>query len=348
MAKLEKLTQQQTADFCRGLALQLHAGITVADALHLLAEDESGAVQQIYRRMGRELDEGRELAEILEDSGCFPDYVWGMVKIGQQTGKLEQTLQSLSNFYEQRSRSSRQIKNAISYPSMVFVLMLVVVTVLLVKVLPVFDGVYASLGSRLTGVAAGLLHLGQLLEIAMPAVLGLLVLCGILALAYWKIPSVRKKGNSWYQLRFGDRGIGRKFNNARFSQAVAMGLSSGLTLEEAMELAQNLLKSVPGAAERCYLCTQRLEAGAALPDAMKEAQLLPPAESRMLAAGLRSGSGDRVMEEIAERLSRQAEEALEDLVARIEPAMVLVASLLVGVILLAVMLPLMNIMSAIG
>lgn len=348
MAKQEKLTDRQTALFCRGLSLQLHAGITLADGIYLLAEDEEGSAKEIYRQMGAGLDRGAELTEVLGEAGCFPDYVCGMVRIGQQTGKLEQTLQSLYHFYEQRSYQKRQIKNAVSYPSMVFVLMLVVVTVLLVKVLPVFDGVYASLGSRLTGVAAGLLYLGRILEMAMPALLAVLTLCAVFALVYWKNPAFRERINGWYQTRFGDRGIGRKFNNARFSQAVAMGLSSGLTLEEAMDLAENLLKTVPGAARRCRICAESLEAGAGLAEAMAQAQLLPPSESRMLTAGLRSGSGDRVMEEIAQRLSQQAEEALEDAVSKIEPAMVLVASLLVGLILLSVMLPLMNIMSTIG
>lgn len=348
MAKQEYLSDQQIAYICRGLSLQLHAGITLADGIHLLAEDETGKSKGVFQRMGVGLDGGAPLEEVMEEAGCFPEYVCGMVKIGQQTGRLEQTLQSLYQFYEQRSRQKRQIKNAISYPSMVFVLMLVVVTVLLVKVLPVFDGVYASLGSRLTGVAAWLLYLGQLLERTLPAILAALALGAVLALAYGRMPAFRQQVNGWYQKHFGDRGIGRKFNNARFSQAVAMGLSSGLTLEEAMELAEDLLRSVPGAAQRCRICAEALKAGAALPEAMSRARLLPPAESRMLAVGLRGGNGDRVMEEIADRLSRQAEEALEDTVSKVEPAMVLVASLLVGLILLAVMLPLMNIMSTIG
>jgi len=348
VAKQELLTDRQTARFCRGLSLQLHAGISLADGIYLLAEDENERLRQLFQKMGGGLDRGDALPDVMEEAGCFPEYVCGMVRIGQQTGRLEQTFQSLGKFYEQRSIRKRQIKNALSYPAMVFVLMLVVVSVLLVKVLPVFDQVYGSLGSRLTGVAAGLLHLGQLLEAALPAILAVLAAMAVLALMYGKIDSFRERIDSWFRKHFGDRGIARKYSNARFSQALAMGLSSGLTLEEAMELAGNLLKSVPGAARRCAECAERLEQGDPLPDAMAGAQLLPPAEGRMLTVGLRSGNADRVMEEIADRLSRQAEEALEDAVARIEPAMVLAASLLVGLILMAVMLPLMNIMSTIG
>lgn len=348
MANNPLFSDRQTAFFCRSLSLQLHAGIPLADGLYLLAEDELEETKALYQRMGSGLDRGGQLDAVMAEAGCFPEYVCGMVTIGQQTGKLEQTLGALADFYDRQHARKRQIKNALGYPCMVFVLMLIVVAVLLMKVLPVFDGVYNSLGSRLTGLAAGLLHLGMALENALPVLLAVLAAGVGFGLLYAKASGIQDRVNGWYRSRFGDRGIARRFNNARFSQAVAMGLSSGLPLEEAMALAGDLLKEIPDAARRCRLCLQRLDAGDSLADAMSAAQLLPPAESRMLAVGLRAGNGDRVMEEIAQRLSRQAEEALEDAVSRIEPAMVLAASLLVGVILLSVMLPLMNIMAAIG
>ena len=348
MANREKLTDRQTACFCRGLSLQLHAGIGLADGIYLLAEEETGAVKELYLRMGAGLDRGEELSGLMEESGCFPEYAWGMVRIGQRSGRLEQALNSLYGFYDRRDQTVRRIRNALSYPVMVFGLMIVVIFVLLVKVLPVFDGVYRSLGSSLTGVAGWLLYLGQLLERLMPVLLAALTLGAVGVLCYRIVPAFRLRINGWYQKRFADRGIGRKFHNARFAEAMAMGLSSGLTMEESLELAENLLKPVPAAARRCRLCAELLQEGVSLSDAMKEARLLPPSESRMLAVGLRGGTGDRVMEEIARRLARQAEEAVEDAVAGIEPALVLTASLLVGAILLTVMLPLMNMMSAIG
>lgn len=348
MAKEKTLTDRQIAYICRGLALQLHAGITLADGVYLLAEDAQDSLAQMLREMAGDLDVGCELSDALEKTARFPDYVCGLARIGQRSGRLEQTLQLLAQSYERRGRQKRQIKNAIGYPAMVFALMIMVVAVLLVKVLPIFDGVYASLGGRMTGVAAGLMQLGALLKTAMPLLLGILALCGTTGVGYWKSASFREWTNGRYRNLFGDRGIGRKFNNARFAEAMAMGLAGGLSLEESMRLAENLLKSVPGAAARCGLCADRIAAGVGLAEAMKEAQLLPPAESRLLRVGLQTGNADRVMEQIAQRLHQQAEDALEDAVSKIEPTMVLAASLLVGMILLSVMLPLINIMSAIG
>ena len=85
-----------------------------------------------------------------------------------------------------------------------------------------------------------------------------------------------------------------------------------------------------------------------LSKAMQAAELLSPAQCRMLAVGVRGGNADRMMETIADELMQDATGSLERMVAKIEPTMVLVTSLLVGVILLSVMLPLMNIMNVIG
>jgi len=118
--------------------------------------------------------------------------------------------------------------------------------------------------------------------------------------------------------------------------------------EEAAELAAQLLADVPQAAQRCRACAEAIAAGTDLSDAMREAGLLPAASCRLLTVGIRSGSGDQVMEDIALQLSREASRALDTKVSRIEPAIVVLCSVLVGIILLAVMLPLLHILSAIG
>ena len=82
--------------------------------------------------------------------------------------------------------------------------------------------------------------------------------------------------------------------------------------------------------------------------ALESNRLLTPSACRLLSLGIRGGNGDKVMDQIADQMQEDAQQALESAVSRIEPALILVTSGLVGVILLSVMLPLMNIMSAIG
>jgi type IV pilus assembly protein PilC len=224
----------------------------------------------------------------------------------------------------------------------------VVIVVLLTKVLPVFDEVYASLGGKLTGVAGGLLALGRGLDAAMPVLCALMAVLVVVVLLFSLSNSFRDKLLYVWRQRYGDKGISRKINDARFAQALAMGLGSGLPLEEAVDLCATLLQDVPDAAKRCRMCASRLAEGGELAETMKEMDMLPASACRLLMLGVQSGNGDAVMEDIARRLSEESNQALENKVAQVEPTLVLGTSLLVGIILLSVMLPLMNIMTAIG
>lgn len=342
------LSNPEIARLCRGLSLLLHAGIPLGDGLYLLSEEEENTFRVHLESMGKEMDGGLSLFAAMEKIGGFPAYVIGMVQVGERTGRLEEALQALAKYYEERERMDARMKNALAYPAVLLLLMLIVIGVLLVRVLPVFDEVYASLGSQLTGLAGGLLQFGQVLEKIMPFLCILLAAAVVFLLAFLTSETVRRRiGNRWNK-KYGDSGISRKINNARFAEALAMGLRSGLPLEEAVELAGSLMKDVPDAAKRYEACAEALRNGGELTKTLRSSDALPASACRLLELGMRGGSGDEVMEEIADRLSEEAAQALEEKAAKVEPTMVLAASLLVGVILLSVMLPLMHIMSAIG
>ena len=343
-----KLNYSEIAHICRGLAVLLRGGVGAAESVYLLAEDEKGALGAMLSRMGEQLDQGDTLSAAMENAGAFPDHVPAMVRIGEETGRLDQSLTSLADYYDESYRNAKQIKNALAYPCMILALLLVVIAVLLIKVLPVFDSVYASLGSRLSGVAAGLLHAGEILKNALPALLAVAAVIVVGVLLYFKNARIHDLISGWYLKKFGDRGLFRKFNNARFARALAMGLSSGLPLDEAMELSRRLLNDVPGAQERCAACIRAMTEGEHLSKAMNVAGLLTPAQTRMLAAGVHGGNADEVLDEIANRMQEDATDALRSTVSKVEPAIVMVVSLLVGLILLSVMLPLLSIMSVIG
>ena len=343
-----KVSYADAAAIFRGLGALLHAGLSLADGVYLLSQEEAADKKKLLETIGNLMDQGYPLEAAMEETEAFPEAAVGMIRIGQTTGRLEETLYYLAEFYEERVILTRQIKSALGYPTLIMVLMLTVIGALLAEVLPVFDRVYASLGSGLTGLAGGLLALGQGLKAAMPAFLTVIGLVLAASFAAFYVRPLRERLSAWFMARFGDKAFARKFNNAQFAHAMAMGLGSGLGLDESLELAEKLLAHIPGAARRCQTCAQKISEGVDLAKALEETALLPPAMSRMLSLGLRSGGGDVTMADIANRLSREARESLEDTVARVEPAMVLICSVLVGLILLAVMLPLMNIMAAIG
>jgi len=343
------LSNMEISNLCRELSLLLHAGVQPGDGLTLLAQEESdGSVKQLLTELANATDLGSPLSTAFRESGRFPLYVTGLLEAGECTGRTEETLQALSQYYDQQDQTDRQIRHALTYPVILLLLMLVVIVILLSRVLPVFNDVYTSLGGRLSGLAGGLLTLGKVLDTAMPLLCAALAIILLLLAAFSMSAAFRGRVLSFWRSRWGDQGITRKLNDAHFAQALSMGLRSGLPTEEAVDLGAALLKDIPSAAARCHQCRSMLEQGSDLAEALRATGTLPAPSCRLLALGLRGGSGDAVMEEISHRLSMEADMALEHRVAQIEPALVLITSLLVGAILLSVMLPLMHIMTAIG
>ncbi|MCR4955944.1 MAG: type II secretion system F family protein [Lachnospiraceae bacterium] len=343
------LSDEYLSAFTLQMSLLLHAGINVADGLHLLAEDEKNkSIKELLLELADDVDDGKQLSEAMENSGCFPSYMVNMTYTGEMTGRGEESFKAMAEHYESQRQLNDRIRRAVTYPLVLLVLMLLIIGILLVKVLPIFNTVYQQLGGQLTGMAAGLLGVGEGLKNSLP-VLGVILAIVLLAvIIIGCVKSVRYKVERGYRKHFGGKGILKKVGMARFASALSMGMMSGLPMEEALEMAMNFNEEADATKARYEQCLSKLKDGEPIAGALRDTEIFAPMYCRMLALGVRSGAGDSIMEEISKRLEEDAVNAIDDRVSRIEPTIVIVTSIIVGIILLAVMLPLMNIMSTIA
>ena len=340
------LQDEIIGSLCMSLSHLLHAGISVGDALMLLHEDEQDPVcKALLADMARLGDSGCSLADTFRSTGRFPAYVCTLLTVGEQVGKTEETLTALAQYYTRRDQMRRQLRSALLYPAMLLGVLLAVMIILLVWVLPVFDDVYAQLGSRLTGLAGGLLSFGTVLGKLLP------VLCAVLILvvAVFAVAPIRKRFLARWRKAFGDKGVAKTINSARFVQALSMAVSSGMTDQEAVCMASSLSgDDSPRFSSRCNNCLAALDCGASLGQALQQTGFFSPAQRRLLEAGSRSGRSEQVLETISADLTEESQQQLYRVVGRVEPALVAVSCVLIGLVLLSVMLPLMDIMNAIG
>ena len=346
---MKQFTNQEISAFCEELGWLLHSGVSVGEGLRLMEEDETETVRKgLLSVMAEKTEEGDSFAEVLKETECFPGYACGSIAAGEKTGRLEEALGALKQYYEERERISRYMRNALLHPSFLLLLMLAVLGVLLTMVLPTFRSVYASLGGEMTGIAGVILRVGIWLKEKIWVFLFLFgaAICLVLLFSVWE--AFREKIISFWKKWAGDSGVMRKVNAAAVAQVMAMGLGSGLVLEETMELAAEVMADVPKAKKRCLHCREQLLSGIPLVEALKQSEVLPAASCRLLGVGIQAGNGDAVMAEIAKKLSEEAETAMTNRVDKIEPVLVLSVSVLVGMVLLLVMLPLINIMETIG
>ena len=343
------LTNAFLSTFCLEVAMLLQAGITLNDGVLMLQDDEpTSEGKEVLQSLLDSLDKGAPLSEALQSASYYPRYMTQMIEIGERTGRLVETLKALSEHYDRQERLSASIKNALMYPSILLVMMVVVVLILIVQVLPIFNEVFNRLGSQMSDVALALMSFGAWLSGASTGIAIVFGIIIVIAIAAMLIPSLRESITKWFREAYGHRGVFGRLASSQFTSAMVLSLSSGLDTQEAVKMAAMLSGGNKVLDERNNSCLELLDAGKTLAEAMLDAGILSARNGRMLALGSRSGMADSAMAEIAERSEREAQLEIDRLVSRIEPTMVIITSVIVGIILLAVMLPLMGIMTSIG
>jgi type IV pilus assembly protein PilC len=335
--------------FCLELSLFLDAGIPLSDGLHLLADDNHDQTSRsIILEIAAIVDQQKPLSDALCQSGLFPNYMVQMVLLGEKTGQLSSMLQSLSTYYDRQQRLLLAIKNTLTYPAILLAMMIAVVIILITIVLPIFNDVFHQLGTQMPAFTLLLMRLGEGLRAASLFFAILAALMLIFALLLLLLPKFRYRcSRLWRDLRK-EKGLAAKISLSRLSNALALTINAGLNLDDSFKMAASLAANSTVAEKKYAECAQLLDQGMALAEALRRTGIFPPVYSRMLMLGAKSGATDMVLAEIANRTEAAVNNDIERILNRIEPILVISSSLLVGMILLSVMVPLMNIMSSLG
>ena len=333
---MKPLSNNELSMFCGQMSMILHSGISSTEGLSLMAEDSP--------------EQGKELLESLisnmEETG-IPEYMCNMIQIGEESGRLDEVMSALSEHYEQQETISRSIKNAITYPFIMITMMLAVILVLIVKVMPVFNQVYEQLGTGLTGVSKNILNLGILMN---RYAFVLVLLAGVLAGCFLYFTFTEKGRNQFFRfsskLPFTQK-FSEKIAVSRFASGMYLALESGLDTDESLEMAARLADH-PVLEEKIAKTRALLEEGQGFSEAISESQIFDSLSTRMISIGCKTGAVDMVMKQISLQYSEDINERIFQLISKLEPTLVAVLSIIVGLILLSVMLPLMGIMSGMG
>lgn len=346
--KAKSWRMDELSAFCMEYFLLLKAGMPPEECFSVLAENESDpSKKELFLHLYEKKAEGDSLYETMREAGVFPEYLLRMVMLGEETGNLESTFHSLGGYYEERYRMLRSLKEAAAFPIVLLVVMAVVAVILLTKVMPVFQSVFAQLGSTLPPFSMALLHFGQMLERGRYVFLTVLAATAGAALFAAASPKRRQKlGAAWNRFFYQTK-LGRLYGYSRFASALSMAVSSGQSLDRALELAEEFCTD-SGLTEKIRACRKAHEEGEAFEDAVKKQELLSPMYCRMLSVGIRTGDLDTALSEIAGRSAREAAGGVTKAASMIEPAVVILLSVMTGVLLLSVMLPLVGVLSSFG
>lgn len=348
MAGKKILSHAEIASFCSQTAMILNAGITPAEGMSIMLEDtknEDG--REILEQIQNFCGLGNTFHDALVETGVFPEYVLHMIRLGEESGNLDDVMQSLADYYERQDNISDSIRNAITYPFVMLAMMILVIIILITRVLPIFGQVYEQLGSEMTGFSKSLLNLGNAINSYTVVLIIVLALCFACYFYFGKVPSGKKMFEHFLVHFPLTKSFYESVASSRFANGIALTMSSGMDTYSSLELVSELVDNEE-MKKKVLGCRDALERGDNFAEALADSGIFNKLYSRMVAVGFRTGSIDNVMNKIATRYEKEIDQKLHRIISILEPTLVIILSLIVGMILLSVILPLMGIMSSIG
>lgn len=342
---ITKLNNRELFQFCEQFSIILRSGMSAIEGLAILNDDsQTERGKEILTFLYKDMEESGSLAHAMEQSGAFPASAAAYVRTGEETGCLDEVMKGLSAFYAKEIQITDQIQSAVAYPLVMLGMMTAVIVILLVKVLPVFRQVFRQLGLEMSGISGALLGIGETLSHYSTAFLVLLAAMIGFILFLVLHPKGQELIRKIVCLFPGMKEIPVNLDYSRLCQCISLGIRSGLSPELCVELAGAVVTQTE-IREKLTSIQKQLAEGYGFTEAITESGLFKAMELRLISLGFQAGASDEVMEKLAEQYEEKSTDSVSHIVSILEPTIVIVLSILVGLVLLSVMMPLLGLLS---
>jgi len=342
---------KDVALFTRQLATMLGAGITLLQALAIQeAQTQKPSFAKVIESIRQSIEEGSAFHAALRKHGeVFPKLVVNLVRSGEASGGMEAVLDRIATYLEKELAIRGKVRSAMTYPTLVFAFAILVSYFLLAFVVPQFASILTDIGGELPLVTRFFIFISGLLRSGFPFLVVVLV-GSFFAYRYLlrRIPALKARVD-WIKLKgpiFGP--LISKSILASLLRTLALLQRSGVPILEALELAKESIDNTH--IQRAMDTARRfVEEGRPLSEALrKHGDLFPPMVVSMVAIGEESGAADTMMEKVAQHYEREVDDAISSLSSIIEPVLIIFLGGLVGFIVIALFMPIIQIIQTIG
>ena len=339
--KKGKVTTADIAIFSRQLATMLSAGIPLVQAFEIVGNGhDNPAMQKLILAIKQDVEGGTALAEALSKHPLyFDDLFVNLVEAGEQAGALETLLDKIATYKEKTEAIKKKIKKALTYPAAVLVVAIVVTTILLIFVIPEFEGLFQGFGADLPAFTRMVIDLSEFMRDKGWALL--IVTAGTVSFYVYTYKRSRKLRETQDRVMLKAPVVGPilvKAAIARYARTLSTMFAAGVPLVEA-------LNSVAGACgnivyeDAVLAIRDEVSTGQRLQRAMTNTELFPNMVIQMIAVGEESGSLDEMSSKVADFYEEDVDNAVDNMSSLLEPIIMAILGVLVGGLVVAMYLP---------
>ena len=342
-----KPTPRDLAVFCRQFASITRAGVTIIQTLNMLAEQtENVKLQKALYAVRADVEKGESFADSLaQHDNVFPELLIQMARAGEASGSLETAMERMAIQFEKSAKTQALVKKAMIYPIVVACVAVAVVIVMLVFVIPRYMDMFEELGTELPGITKAVVAMSNFIQnywyIIIPVIIAAVFaiktfaktntgkhLFGKLAL---KIPAIKN--------------LVVKSASSQMARTLSTLLTAGVPLVEAVDIVADTMgniwfkEALKGAVEQIMI-------GVPMSQPLQSCGLFPPMVYHMVRIGEEAGSTEDMLNKLADYYEEEVEMAVQSLMAAMEPMIIIVLAGVVGVLIGAVMAPMVTMYAA--
>lgn len=352
LANMSSSTKMKSKDlnfFLTQLSTYVKAGIPLLDSMEILSRQaKKKNTQMLYRKIVFDLNRGLSFSECLEKQGkVFPKMLINMLKTSEMTGDLTGVLDDMAAYYKRQDSNRKQIINAMTYPSVLMVFAVAVLTFVITYVVPSFTSMYESTGSDLPGITVAIINISDFITENWYYIIGVIALVVIIFYLLYHSSNKFKYGVQYLIMHIPVVKDIVKYNQlVTFTSTFSTLIKHDVFITDSMDILSKITEN------EIYKkmindAIVNLSKGNGVSVAFKGQWAFPETAYEMLVTGEKTGKLGEMMEHVAAYYQEEQTNIVSRLKSLIEPIMIVLLAVIVGVILLAVVVPMFDIYSTI-
>jgi type IV pilus assembly protein PilC len=348
LASLKKISLKDISIFCRQFSVIISAGISIIKAVEIVKEQtENPKLKKILLVVNQEIQKGKTFSVALREHKDIPDMLVNLVEVGETSGTLDKMLETLSKYYEKEYKQQQKVRQATTYPKVIIVFALSIVSGLVTFVVPTFAQTIISSGGTIplpTKIVMGMADFIKSYGLV------ILVMAAFIFLVI-KISGSKNRGtlkNDKYVMKLPVYGkIYSQIITARFARTFGILMSSGVPIIQSLEISTQVLNSKT-IGDTLISLKEEVKKGSGIGGTLDDRKVFPPMLTQMIKIGEESGNLDEVLGKTADFYDDEVEVATAKMTSLIEPAIIIVLAVVVGFIVLSIALPMFSMYDAAG
>ncbi|WP_312833127.1 type II secretion system F family protein [Sedimentibacter saalensis] len=344
----KRVKKKDLALFCRQFYTMISAGLGIVPCLEILvAQTENKSFKNAIADTYEEVQKGSTLSESMTlHKNVFPTILISMVEAGEVSGNLDTIMLRMAEHFEKENKTENKVKSALVYPAVLAFVSVAVVIFMLVFILPTFTAMFEGSGTALPALTQMLIDLSNSMQTYWYIYMAVVIAIVLGISTYMKT----KEGSRFFDSMKLRLPVVKKTSamlaTSRFTRTLSTLLSSGIPLIQAMEVVARVVNNSI-IEERLLSGIESIRKGVSLSRTVKDIGIFPPMVESMIRIGEESGSLDDMLYKTADFYDEEAEASIQRLTSLIEPLMIVFMGFSIGFIVIAMYLPMFDMMKTV-